>query len=50
MIEEKLYTTVLLLAAGINVIMACALFNGNFMFRDGAVIDAGTNVTEDINL
>ena len=37
MIEVKLYTTVLLLAAGINVIMACALFNGNFMFRDYAV-------------
>lgn len=37
MIEEQLYTTVLLLAAGINVLMACALFNGNFMFRDYAV-------------
>lgn len=37
MLEERLYTIVLLLSAGINVIMACALFNGNFMYRDYAV-------------
>ncbi len=34
MIEQQLYITVLLLAAGINVVMACSLMGDRFLYRD----------------